>query len=327
MGMLINGKWEKEPLIKTNKKGEFIRQESVFDNTINDKDNKHPAEANRYHLYISYACPWACRVLIMLKLKGLDKIISYSCVNYLSSNNGWEFSKDKKDKKNKYADPVSNKKYLRDLYILSDSTYTGRVTVPVLWDKKTKTIVNNESAELMRILNTEFDEINKKNKKHKNDYYPVKHRKEIDKTNDFVYENINNGVYKCGFATSQQAYDQACDILFKSLDKIEKILSKKRYLIGDIITEADWRLFTTLVRFDCVYVTHFKCNKKLLRDYHNISNYLRELYQIPGISKTIDIDEIKKIYYLSMKHLNPNGIIPKGFDFDFKAQHDRYKIK
>ena len=324
MGMLINGKWEKDPLIKTNKKDEFIRQESTFNNTINDKNNKHPAEANRYHLYISYACPWASRALVMLKLKGLDKIISYSSVEYLLSDNVWEFFKLYVIK---YADPVLNKKDLRDLYILSDSKCTSRVTVPVLWDKKTKTIVNNESADIMRILNTELDGINKKNIKHKNNYYPVKHRKAIDKINDFVYENINNGVYKCGFATSQQAYDQACDNLFKSIDKIEKILSKKRYLIGDIITEADWRLFTTLVRFDCVYVAHFKCNKKLLRDYHSISNYLRELYQMPGIAKTVDIAHIKKHYYLSHKHLNPNSIIPKGFDFDFKAKHNRDSLR
>ena len=319
MGVLVNGKWDKNPLPKTNKKGEFIRPDSGFRNSINSKDKIYQAEKNRYHLYISYACPWASRALIMLKLKKLDKIISFSSVNTLLLDNGWEFNK---DKKNLYSDPVLNKKFLRDLYILSDKSFSGKVTVPVLWDKKTKTIVNNESSEIMRILNSEFNNFTKV----KTDFYPIKHKVAIDKINDFVYENINNGVYKVGFATSQAAYDKACENLFKALDKIEKILAKKRYLIGDILTEADFRLFTTLVRFDAVYVTHFKCNKKLLKDFHNISNYLCELYQIPGIAKTVNMHDIKEHYYCSHKHLNPSGIIPQGFEFNFKAKHDRLRL-
>ena len=217
MGVLVNGKWDKNPLPKTNKKGEFIRPDSGFRNSINSKDKIYQAQKNRYHLYISYACPWAHRTLISLKIKKLDKIISFSSVNTLLLDNGWEFNK---DKKNLYSDPILNKKFLRDLYILSDKNFSGKVTVPVLWDKKTKTIVNNESSEIMRILNSEFNNFTKV----KTDFYPIKHKVAIDKINDFVYENINNGVYKVGFATSQDAYDKACENLFKALDKIEKIL-------------------------------------------------------------------------------------------------------
>ena len=310
MGMLVNGKWKKEEIIITNEKGKFIRSNSIFRNTINGSDNKYPAEKNRYHLYISYACPWACRALIILKLKRLDDIISYSSVEFLLSDKGWTFDE---NKKNKFSDPILNKKYLKDLYKISDPGCTSKVTVPVLWDKKTNTIVNNESSEIMRILNSEFNELNKKNKKYNNDFYPVKLRSKINKINDFIYENINNGVYKCGFASSQEAYDESCDKLFLALDKIDGILSKNEYLLGECITEADWRLFTTLIRFDCVYATHFKCNKKLLRDYVNLSRHLKQLYKTPRISETVDIDYIKKHYFMSHTQINPTGIVPQGF--------------
>lgn len=320
MGNLVNGQWQTGSIISSDKQGQFKRQRSAFRHWITQEgDSGFKAEPHRYHLYVSYACPWASRALIFRTLKGLEEIISYSAVNPLMQENGWEFG----NPNSATADPLLQSKYLYEIYQKADPKYTGKVTVPVLWDKKTNTIVNNESAEIIRMLNSEFNEFTK----NKIDFYPKELQNEIDKMNDFIYTNINNGVYQCGFATQQEAYELAFDALFSALEQLERLLEKQRYLMGTKITEADWRLFTTLIRFDMVYVGHFKCNQRCLREYPNLWNYTRELYQIPGVKKTVNFEHIKQHYYQSHKMINPTGIIAKGPQLNFDEPHHRNHLE
>lgn len=310
MGLLVEGKWHNKGYDNKSTSGEFKREASKYQLGCNgDKQKNFQAEADRYHLYVSLACPWACRCLIFRKLKKLEDVIGLTVVSPLMYENGWELDED----------PVNHKRFLHEVYTKAEPNYTGRVTVPVLWDKKTKTIFCNESADIIRLFNSEFDEFGDASV----DFYPEHLREQIDEINSFVYTNINNGVYKCGFATEQNAYEKAFDALFSALDQLEERLSKQRYLVDDQITEADWRLFTTLIRFDVVYVGHFKCNKKRIVDYHNLHNYLLELYQYPGVAETVDFDHIKRHYYMSHKKINPTQIVPKGPEIDFWAKHDR----
>jgi len=316
MGILVNGQWQQAPLAPNDKAGHFIRPASSFRHIITkDENSKFKAEPNRYHLYLSYACPWACRTLIFLSLKKLENIISFSFVEPLMLENGWEFG----PLGSESQDPLNQSKYLYQIYQKADPNYTGKVTVPVLWDKHTKTIVNNESSEIIRMLNSEFNNFTE----NQYDYYPKELRKDIDEINDFIYINVNNGVYKCGFANSQTAYEEAFDSLFSALLKLELILSRQRYLVGVKITEADWRLFTTLIRFDVVYFSHFKCNLKRIEDYPSLSNYLRELYQIPEIKATVNFKQIKQHYYGSQRFINPTGIVPKGPEIHLDSHRNR----
>ncbi|MGB6179031.1 glutathione S-transferase family protein [Carnobacterium sp.] len=317
MGLLVEGKWHDQWYDTKGSGGRFIRQESQFRNWITPDGSAGPsgeagfkAEPNRYHLYVALACPWANRALIMRNLKGLEEIISLSVVNPLMAENGWTFEQEE----GVIADPVTNAKYLYEVYTQVDPTYSGRVTVPVLYDLKQNKIVNNESAEIMRMLNTAFDQIGAK----EGDYYPKEWRSEIDEVNELVYHFVNNGVYKAGFATVQEVYHEEVVKLFTALDTLEKILEKNRYLVGEVLTEADWRLFTTLIRFDSVYHGHFKCNIKRLTEYTNLWRYTRELYNWPGISETVNFDHIKNHYYRSHKNINPTGIVPLGPELDFK---------
>ena len=310
MGMLVEGNWEVAPIAKSDAKGHFVRPDAQFRDWITQSgESGFKAEANRYHLYVSYACPWASRALIFRSIKGLKDIISFSTVEPLMLENGWEFGESGNDTE----DPILHTKYLYENYQKAEANYSGKVTVPVLWDKKKNMIVNNESSEIIRMLNSEFNEFTNK----KEDYYPQTLREEINQINEFIYHTINNGVYKCGFASSQEAYNESFDALFSALDTIERRLAKNRYLVGVLLTEADWRLFTTLIRFDVVYYTHFKCNLRRIEDYPNLSNYLRELYQFPGIKETVNFYHIKKHYYGSHRMINPSGIIPKGPAIDY----------
>lgn len=316
MGILIDGIWHDENNINTDKEGRFVRAESGFRQHITASgESGFKAEPYRYHLYLSYACPWACRTLIMRKLKGLEKIISVSFSDPVMGKNGWSYG----ESGNETADEINHIHYLKELYLVARKDYTGRVTVPVLWDKKKKTIVNNESSEIMRMLNSEFNAFSSTD----HDYYPKQWRQKIDEINQLVYENINNGVYKCGFAKSQKAYEEAFDALFNTLNQIENLLATQRYLIGEQLTEADWRLFTTLIRFDAVYHGHFKCNLQRIADYPHLSNYLRELYQFPGIKETVNFNHIKQHYYQSHLSINPTGIVPKGPKLNLDEPHNR----
>ncbi len=300
MGLLVEGKWVDQWYDTKSSNGRFERQDSVFRHWLGGSDGKFPAEVGRYHLYVSLACPWAHRTLIFRALKGLTKIIDVSIVSPDMLEHGWQF----KDE----PEPLYGYVYAHQLYTHAKPDYTGRVTVPILWDKKTQTIVSNESADIIRMLNTAFNDITGNTV----DYYPERLRAEIDTINAFVYEYINNGVYKCGFATTQDAYDEAVDALFVALDDMESRLSEQRYLVGDAITEADWRLFTTLIRFDAVYFGHFKCNKKQITDYPHLSRYLLDLYQQPKVADTVNIGHIKRHYYYSHESINPTRIVPKG---------------
>ncbi|MDH5559644.1 MAG: glutathione S-transferase family protein [Deltaproteobacteria bacterium] len=305
MGLLVEGKWRDSWYDTKKTDGEFQRQQSRFRHWIHaDPDSDFPAEMERYHLYVSLACPWAHRALIFRKMKRLEKVISVSIVDPLMLENGWVFS----ENRGCTADWVNGCEYLYEVYQIAQKDYSGRVTVPVLWDKKKKTIVNNESSEIIRMLNRSFDKWGDQSL----DYYPEPLREQIDEINAFVYERINNGVYKCGFATSQKAYEEAFHLLFEALDAIEEKLSTQTYLTGEMITEADWRLFTTLVRFDPVYVGHFKCNRNRILDFKHLSAYLKRLCHIPGIKETIDMEHIKRHYYQSHKTINPSGIVPLG---------------
>ncbi|GGI81881.1 glutathione S-transferase family protein [Shewanella gelidii] len=321
MGLLVDGQWVDEWYDTKANQGEFKRQQSRFRHQIskegNDTSSPYIAEADRYHLYVSLACPWAHRTLIFRQLKQLQPIISVSVVQPKMLDNGWEFSP--QSEQSPYKDDIYGHDYLYQLYLQAAPDYQGRVTVPVLWDKQTQTIVNNESSDIIRIMNSTFNHLTG----NQNDYYPQALRGEIDAINQRVYDTINNGVYRAGFATSQSAYEQAFDALFASLDWLEQRLATQRYLIGNQITEADWRLFTTLVRFDAVYFGHFKCNRQQLLDYHHLSQYLRDLYQQPGIAATVDLDYSKLHYYGSHKTINPTGVIPKGPLLDFNAPHQR----
>jgi len=319
MGLLVEGKWQDKWYDTKSTGGRFVRKDSQFRDWVTaDGSSGFKAEPNRYHLYVSLACPWAHRTLILRKLKNLEGVISLSIVDPLMEENGWEFS----DYPGSISDSLNGSRYLHQIYTTAKPDYTGRVTVPVLWDKKKKIIVNNESSEIILMLNSEFDEFGNSTQ----DFYPPELRDEIDEINAVVYGNINNGVYKCGFSTTQQAYEEAFNNLFSTLDQIENILSKKRYLVGDKLTLADWRLFTTLLRFDSVYYTHFKCNLRRIEEYPHISNYLRELYQYPGVQETVNFKHIKEHYFKSHKTINPTGIVPSGPELDLSTPHNRSKL-
>jgi putative glutathione S-transferase len=316
MGLLVEGEWRDQWYETESTGGRFVRQESGFRDWVKaDGSTPYAPEPGRYHLYVSLACPWAHRTLIFRKLKGLEDAITISVVDPFMLEHGWAFS----DARGAIRDSIHGSRYLHEIYTRAQAKYTGRVTVPVLWDRKHETIVNNESSEIIRMLNGEFDAIGDA----RLDFYPEALRAEIDEINDFVYPRINNGVYRCGFATSQTAYEEAFDELFGALDRIEERLSRQRYLVGERVTEADWRLFTTLVRFDAVYVGHFKCNLRRIADYPNLSGYLRELYQVPGVAETVDFDHIKQHYYGSHVTINPTRIVPKGPELDLEAAHGR----
>jgi len=316
-------------LTSTNDKGEYIRKPSAFrhqivssSNTSNTSSTEFIAENNRYHLYVSYACPWAHRTLIMRALKGLEDVITVNVVDPLLETGGWKFN-DKPLFEGSTLDEVNGKQYLREIYVMSEPDYVGNITVPVLFDKKTKKIVNNESSEIIRILNSQFNDFCKTDEERKLDFYPESLRTKIDELNDWIYPFINNGVYRCGFAKSQEAYDDAFDKLFEHLDKVEDILSKNRYLVGDQFTEADIRLFTTLIRFDPVYVLHFKTNLRRIIDYPNIYEYMKEIYQMERIKETTNMKQIKYHYMASHKTINPLGIIAKGPHLDLDTPHKR----
>ena len=310
MGLLVNGEWKDQWYDTSKTDGKFVRSKSQFENQItNDENAEFKPESNRYHLYISHACPWAHRALIFRKLKKLEGHISISVVHPLMLKNGWTFQVGK----DVIQDNILGSKYMHQIYTSAKKNYTGRVTVPVLWDKKKKTIVNNESSQIIRIFNSAFNNLTN----NEDNYYPEKIRDQIDEINDDVYHNINNGVYKTGFATTKEAYEENFDALFTSLDNIERILTLTNFLVGNNITEADWRLFTTLIRFDAVYFGHFKCNKKRISDYPKIYKYLQNLFNIKGIKETIFMDHIKTHYYASHKMINPTGIVPKGPDLFF----------
>ena len=307
-GYLENGQWHEGWYDTRATKGEFVRTTSAFRQWITDDGSSGcKAEAGRYHLYVSLACPWACRTLIARTLKGLQDVISVSVVEPVMTQ-GWCFS-------DALPDHLYGFQYLHQLYSAADPKYTGRVLVPALWDKKARTIVSNESSEIMRMFNSGFGSLARGDV----DLYPAALREEIDRVNAFVYDNINNGVYRCGFATTQAAYQRAFERLFSALDWVEEELGKRPYLVGEQATEADWRLFTTLARFDAVYVGHFKCNRNRIEDFPNLSRYLRSLYLVPGIAATVDIDHIKRHYYMSHAHINPTRIVPVGPRLKFCA--------
>ena len=322
MGLLVDGVWHDQWYDTAKTKGRFVRADSRFRNWVTVDGAPGPSgaggftpEPGRYHLYVSLACPWAHRTLIFRVLKGLEDVISRSVVDPFMGDQGWAFS----DAPGAIPDGVNGKGHLHEIYTLADPGYSGRVTVPVLWDKRTGTIVSNESSEIIRMLNSAFDAFGDSSL----DFYPAELREEIDSVNAVVYETVNNGVYRSGFATSQDAYDEAFDALFATLDDLEARLGRQRYLVGDRLTEADWRLFTTLVRFDPVYVGHFKTNKKRIADYPNLSGYLRDLYQVPGVADTVNFAHIKQHYYRSHPTINPTRIVPRGPDMDLLAPHNR----
>ena len=325
MGLLVDGKWHDEWYDTEKTSGRFVRQDAGFRSWVTIDGAPGPtgtggfkAETGRYHLYVSFACPWAHRTLIVRQLKNLTDKISLTIVDPLMLKEGWTI---KGNFPGTLPDSVNRKTRLHEIYTLAKPVYTGRVTVPVLWDKRTKTIVSNESSDIIRMFNSAFNEIAGVNAEL--DLYPEELRAEIDAINSRVYNKINNGVYKSGFATTQEAYDEAVAALFDELNAVEKHLSKQRYLASDQITEVDWRLFTTLIRFDAVYHGHFKCNLRRIGDYPNLSNYTRELYQVPGVAETVNFDHIKHHYYASHRMINPTGIVPKGPIQDFNAPHNR----
>jgi putative glutathione S-transferase len=326
MGLLVDGKWHDVWYSTKETGGKFERSQSQFRNWVTRDGAPGPsgkggfeAEPGRYHLYVSLACPWAHRTLILRRLKRLEEVISVSVVHHFLGKDGWTFlAEDGGTGDHLYGLP-----FLRDIYTKADPHYSGRVTVPVLWDRKLQTIVSNESAEIIRMLNSAFDVWGDTTV----DFYPEALRGEIDVLNEMIYPTVNNGVYRAGFATTQEAYEEAYDELFAALDTLEERLSRRRYLTGERITEADWRLFTTLARFDPVYVGHFKCNLRRIADYPNLSNYLRDLYQVPGVAETVDIEHIKKHYYGSHETINPTRIVPKGPEIDYSAPHDRARFR
>ena len=322
MGLLVDGQWQDKWYDTKASEGRFEREDAGFRNWVTADGSAGPsgiggfkAEPNRYHLYVSLACPWAHRTTIYRKLKGLEDMISLSIVHPFMGDKGWTFA----EGAGVIADPIVKADYLYEVYIAAKPDYTGRVTVPVLWDKETNTIVSNESSEIIRMFNSAFDEVGATAV----NFLPAELLAEIDTVNEFVYSAVNNGVYKAGFATTEAAYKEAVITLFDALDTLESRLVDQRYLLGDMITEADWRLFTTLVRFDAVYVGHFKCNIRRIVDYPNLWGYLRDLYQVPGIAETVSIEHIKAHYYTSHANINPTRIIPVGPLLDFSAAHDR----
>jgi putative glutathione S-transferase len=322
MGLLVDGVWRDEQPGERTPTGRFLRPATRFRNWVTEDgsagatgEGGFRAGRGRYHLYVSHACPWAHRTVIMRMLKGLEDVVSLSVVEPLYGPRGWRFGTGP----GTIPDSVNGANELAEIYVRADPRYSGRVSVPVLWDKERHTIVNNESAEIIRMFNGAFGRFTNV----RTDYYPPELRSEIDRVNTLVYENINNGVYRAGFATSQEAYEEAFRALFGALDELDERLALQRYLAGNDITEADWRLFTTLVRFDPVYYGHFKCNLRRIVDYSNLSNYLRDLYQQPGIAATVNMDHIKRHYYGSQRNVNPTGIVPLGPQLDFLAPHDR----
>ena len=325
MGLLIDGEWHDQWYDTKSTGGRFERKASSFRNWVTADGRPGPtgtggfrAEAGRYHLYVSLACPWAHRTLIFRKLKKLEDAITVDVVDPLMLDKGWAFS----TSPGATPDTVNRKDYLHQVYQKADPAYTGRVTVPVLWDKKSRTIVSNESSEIIRMLNSAFDDVVKPTL----DHYPEALRAEIDDINAVIYDTVNNGVYKAGFATKQEPYEKAVTALFATLDDLEERLSRQRYLVQGQITEADWRLFTTLIRFDAVYVSHFKCNIRRIADYPNLSGYLRQLYQMPGIAETVNMDHIKGHYYRSHETVNPTRVVPAGPELDLDAPHGRERM-
>jgi putative glutathione S-transferase len=315
MGLLQNGQWVDQWYDTNASAGEFVRKASGFRNWVTADGAAGPsglggfkAEKGRYHLYVSLACPWAHRVLIFHALKELDDYIDVTIVEPTMLENGWEMT-----------DPLNHFDFLYQLYLKSDPGYEGRVTVPVLWDKQTEAIVSNESSEIIRMFNEAFNNLTG----NADDYYPEQTRDQINELNDRIYDTINNGVYRAGFATSQKAYEAAFHSLFDALDWVESILVRRRYLAGDQVSEADWRLFTTLIRFDAVYVGHFKCNLRLLAQYPALSPYVRDLYQTSGVAETVNFEHIKTHYYASHRTINPTGVIPLGPSQDFMTPHGR----
>jgi putative glutathione S-transferase len=325
MGLLQNGKWVDQWYNTEEGGGEFVRKAPQFRNWITPDGSPGPtgeggfqAEPGRYHLYVSLACPWAHRTLIIRTLKGLDALISVSVVHWYMAKNGWTFQSGDGTE----PDVVNGANFLYQIYTTARPNYSGRVTVPVLWDKKNKTVVSNESSEIIRMFNSAFDGIGAKSE----DFYPDTLRTEIDALNDRIYDAVNNGVYKAGFATTQEAYEAAVIPLFATLDWLEDRLSTQRYLTGASVAEADFRLFTTLVRFDPVYVGHFKCNICRIADYPNLSGYVRDLYQIRGVAQTVNMEHIKNHYYASHETINPSRVIPVGPQVDYSAPHDRENL-
>ncbi|KFI10614.1 glutathione S-transferase family protein [Vibrio coralliilyticus] len=314
MGKLVEGKWEDVWYDTKTSGGKFVREDAGFREWVENKPNaKFQPESGRYHLYVSFACPWAHRTLIFRKLKKLEEHIDVTVVCPDMMGEGWQMG---------LPEPLFGHTRMHQIYTQAKSDYTGRVTVPVLWDKKNNTIVSNESSEIIRMFNSEFNELTG----NQDDYYPDELRTLVDEWNDYIYPNVNNGVYRCGFATAQEAYEEAYDNLFEALDRIDTHLATHRYLAGNAITEADWRLFTTLIRFDAVYVGHFKCNKKRIADYPNLHGYMKELYQIEGIAETTDFYHIKRHYYFSHTGINPTQVVPKGPVLDLESAHGRESI-
>ncbi|MFC1519910.1 glutathione S-transferase family protein [Pseudomonadota bacterium] len=331
MGLLQNGHWVDQWYPTKENGGNFHREDAQFRHWITPDgsaevsgDAGFKAEAGRYHLYVSLACPWAHRTLIFLQLKQLTQMIDVTVVEPHMLSNGWEFAGSNQSAaanaiEGSNTDPLFNKDYLYQIYQMAKADYNGRVTVPVLWDKHTNTIVSNESSDIIRMFNRAFNHLTANH----DDYYPAALRQDIDELNAMIYDNINNGVYRSGFATTQQAYEAAITPLFASLAQLEQRLATKRYLMGDVITEADWRLFTTLIRFDCVYVGHFKTNIRTIESYPCLSGYLRDLYQQPGIADTVNFEHIKQHYYFSHQQINPTQIVPVGPEIDYSSPHNR----
>ncbi|MEM6381766.1 MAG: glutathione S-transferase family protein [Pseudomonadota bacterium] len=327
MGLLVDGVWQDQWYDTRKTGGKFVRSQSQFRHWVTAHGDAglsgvggFKAEPGRYHLYVSLACPWAHRTLIMRKLKGLEDMISVDVVSPLMYEKGWVFDDQQPEAT---SDRLFGSSALSEVYVKADPTYSGRVTVPILWDKAQNAMVSNESSEIIRMLNSAFDGVGATPA----DYYPQNHRVEIDALNERIYDAINNGVYKSGFATTQEAYHEAVTTLFEALDEVEERLSRNRYLVGDQITEADWRLFTTLIRFDAVYVGHFKCNVRRISDYANLSGYLRELFQWPGIAETVSFDHIKRHYYASHETINPTRIVPVGPELDLDSPHGRDHLR
>ncbi|MDR5800833.1 glutathione S-transferase family protein [Caballeronia sp. LZ001] len=325
MGLLVDGQWQDKWYDTKSTGGRFVRKDAAFRNWVTADGAPGPsgeggfkAEAGRYHLYVSLACPWAHRTLIVRALKGLQEMIGISVVHWLMLENGWTFA----DGPGVVPDAINGARFLHQVYTAADASYTGRVTVPILWDKARGTIVSNESSEIIRMLNAAFDGQGAK----AGNYYPPELRAEIDTLNARIYDSVNNGVYKAGFATTQAAYEEAVQPLFDTLDFLDARLASHRYLAGERFTEADIRLFTTLVRFDAVYAGHFKCNLRRIADYPNLSNYTREIYRMPGVADTVNFEHIKRHYYESHRSINPTGIVPAGPVLDFAAPHDRERL-
>jgi putative glutathione S-transferase len=325
-GVFIDGVWHRQWYDTAATGGRFVPADPVFRNWVTPDGSPGPsgqggfaAERGRYHLYVSLACPYAHRTIIFRKLKKLESVISMSILDPVMGERGWEFGAGP----GTIADTVNGKQRLGEIYLLADPRYTSRVSVPVLWDIKRRAIVNNESPEIIRMLNSAFASLTGD----RVDYYPPELRVETDRINARVYRDVNIGVYRVGFATTQQAYEEACREVFAALGWLEELLSRQRYLVGARLTEADWRLFTTLVRFDTIYYSHFKCNLRRIADYHNLSNYLRDLYQVSGIADTVNMDHIKRHYFMSMTAINPTRIVPLGPELDFAARHDRGRFE